>query len=562
VEICPKEAQRHLAHFFFITNPYVHIFHFVPELMLFYLFALFCCFFFFLCVRHILCRRWRHQREEMEETGEEHDNPISPSMLNKEEGEIDDEEEEMRNISKLLGKPSSSPHQSPPGSFISNLSVDRSGVGGGGRTQSGDSPSDEWGAAQVHKSPGSVSVSRCACHHSSASGFEGSGTARRRRCQMMESFSLTEIRSSPSGNGTSLSPEFEPIHNRSLSVQGTMATHPRQSPYYLEKGTPYGQQQEHSRSDSSFNYESNMSEVDTMNKPVNYFEYRSLESLDSQTISDTTISQQDGDENEGEQEEEDLEEEEEEEEEANSTRVNFDEGSTFTSPREEELVVIEDGLYSLPMVIANLHSPQTVVVVNGLDKTPPPSSPQKMRNTPPPTPTTTPVKTSCPDSRDLTGCATTTPCNVNSSVKPSHSSSTSSKGSRGPSRGKTKSLSTRDRRRRAQSNNKRTSNEDVSVRTCQRTLHDPQADQHSQQTASGEHADWSILPIFKQLIVQRQLETGGGCHSQPIGGISDDERITTTTTTTKTAIEEIDEGHRQMSSCPNLSIKCDVVEYF
>jgi hypothetical protein len=512
-------------------------------------------------------------------------------MLNKEEeeGEID---EEMRNISKSLlllvgGKPlSSSPHQSPPGSFISNLSGDRSGGGGGGGggIQSGDSPSDEWGAAQVHKSPGSVSVSRCACHHSSAlPGFGGSGTARRRRCQMMESFSLTEIRSSPSGgNGTSLSPEFQPIHNRSLSVQGTMATHRRQqSPYYLDckaGATPYGHHQhEQSHSDSSFNYESNMSEVDTMNKPVNYFEYRSLESLDSPTISDTTISQQD--ENEGEAEEEEEEEEEgeeegeEEEEEANSTRVNFDEGSTFTSPREEELVVIEDGLYSLPMVIANLHSPQTVVV-NGLggDKTttttPPPTSPKEMRRkTPPPTPSTTPVKTSCTD-LTVGSTATTLPCNVNSScVKPPGRSASmqSSKGSsRGSARGKTKSQSTRDRRRRAaQSNNKHTSNEDVSGRTSKRTPHghQPSDQQRPQQTTGGEHADWSILPIFKQLIVQRQLESGGGCHSQPIGGLNDDERISTTTTT-KPAIEEIDEGHRQMSSCPNLSIKCDVVEYF
>ena len=34
----------------------------------------------------------------MEETGEEHDNPISPSMLNKEEGEIDDEEEKAKEV--------------------------------------------------------------------------------------------------------------------------------------------------------------------------------------------------------------------------------------------------------------------------------------------------------------------------------------------------------------------------------------------------------------------------------------------------------------------------------
>lgn len=518
-----------------------------------------------------------NSRDVME--GDELDgNPTSPLMVNKDakDGREDevarDDEEGSGNIWRLLAK-ATTPHQSPPGSFISNLSGDRSGVGGGvvgvvvggvvggGGIQS-DSPSDEWGAAQVHKSSGSVS--RCACHHSSASGLGVSGAARRRRCQMMESLSLTEIRSSPiTGNGTSLSSEFEPIHNRSLSVQGTMATRSRLSPYSVDckTGAPYGHQQEHSRSDSSFNYESNMSEVDPANKLVNYFEYRSLESLESPTISDTTISQQDG---EGNDEEVD------EEEEANSTRVNFDEGSTFTSPREEDLVVIEDGLYSLPMAIADLNSSQAATVVNGVggDKSPP--SPEEMRLSPPPT--TTPVKTSCTGSPSLpsptltsstlTLAAAAATCNVAFTGTPCRSSSTSSKGSRGSTSGKSKSQSTRDRRRRAQSNNKLNSNEDLSGRLSKPTQHG-----HQQQSElrtpqpTVEHSDWSILPIFKQLIVQRQMETGGACHSQPISGVTDDERITTKTTT-KAAIEDIDEDHRQMSSCPNLSIKCDVVEYF
>ncbi|XP_057377524.1 uncharacterized protein LOC130699234 [Daphnia carinata] len=474
------------------------------------------------------------------------------------EEEIDKDEEESGNILRLMAKPTT-PHQSPAGSFISNLSGDRSGIGGGGGMQS-DSPFDEWAAGpQVHKSSGSVS--RCACHHSSGSGLGVSGAARRRRCQMMESLSLTEIRSSPiTGNGTSLSSEFEPIHNRSLSVQGTMATRSRLSPYSVDckTGAPYGHQQEHSRSDSSFNYESNMSEVDPANKLVNYFEYRSLESITSPTISDTTISQQDDDANDDEVDEE------EEEEEANSTRVNFDEGSTFTSPREEDLVVIEDGLYSLPMAITDMNSSQTVMVVNGVDKSS--SSPEETRLTP--SPATTPVKTSCTGSSPslpspnvtsaTTTTTTTTACNVTFTSTPCRSSSTSSKGSRGSTSGKSKSQSTRDRRRRAQGNNKLNSNEDVSGRSSKPTQQG--SEQRTQQPAI-EHSDWSILPIFKQLIVQKQLESGGGCHSQPISGVSDDERITTKTTT-KSAIEDIDEDHRQMSSCPNLSIKCDVVEYF
>ncbi|KAI9555104.1 gamma-aminobutyric acid B receptor [Daphnia sinensis] len=487
-----------------------------------------------------------HSRDVVQADELDANGTSSPPMANKDAHDGREEEmgkDEGGTISRLMAQPTT-PHQSPPGSFISNLSADRSGLvvgggsGGGVGGMQSDSPSDEWGAAQVHKSSGSVSVSRCACHHSSASGLGVGGPARRRRCQMMESLSLTEIRSSPiTGNGTSLSSEFEPIHNRSLSVQGTMATRSRLSPYSLDckTGAPYGHQQEHSRSDSSFNYESNMSEVDPANKLVNYFEYRSLESLDSPTISDTTISQRDGEPN----DDEDVDDgEDEEEEEANSTRVNFDEGSTFTSPREEDVVVIEDGLYSLPMV------------VNG-DKSPP-SDPEQMRLTPPTTPVkTSPVGSPSLPSPNLTSATAT--CNVALTGTPCRSSS--SKGSRGSTGGKSKSQSTRDRRRRAQGNNKLNSNEDLSGRSSK-----PQAsEQRTQQPTAIEHSDWSILPIFKQLIVQRQMETGGGCHSQPIGDISDDDRITTKT---KAAIEHVDEDHRQMSSCPNLSIKCDVVEYF
>ena len=450
---------------------------------------------------------------------------------------------------------------SPPCSF-SNLSG-----------PSCDSPSEVYHQAVVPKSSTSPTVSRCACHRPPATS-PSCWPSNRRRCQMVESFSLTEIRSP--ATGASLFSEFEPTHSlsRSRSVQGTTLSS-RLSPYLGGGGKatcPYAQQQ-HSHSDSSFNYESNMSEMDaTQSKPVNYFEYRSLESITSPTVSDTTISQQ-GDNDvlaEG---------EEEEEEEANSTRVNFDEGSTFTSPREEELVAIEDGFYSpasYSVLIAN-HN-----LVNGGEKQvsapPQPPSPREgIRSTPPPTPATTPVKTSsCSGSRPSspsTATATTTTTTsststttfVNlSSVHQHKEGQRSSSGRKKTGGSKSKSQSARDRRRtRAQSNNKHASNEDVSVRSGKRTL--GQQHQHQQavhQLQQQQHpADWSILPIFKQLIVQKQLESGG-TQSQPISsGLSDDERIMTTTTTTAT-IDEIDDGHRQMSSCPNLSIKCDVVEYF
>lgn len=442
---------------------------------------------------------------------------LSLSLIRHEEMQADDEnvslslsvmdEQERCQLQETKGSSGS-----PAGSFSPNLSCR-------------DSPSEEH-SYHVHVSKSSE-VSRCACQSSTSTGATSVGrpaTSAKRRCQMIESFSLTEIRSPTTSSLT----EFDPLHSRSRSVQGTMATLSR-TPSYLSGKAQYVQQQ-HSRSDSSFNYESNISEMDT-NKPVNYFEYRSLESITSPTISDTTISQHD-------------EEQEEEEEEANSTRVNFDEGSTFTSPREEEpAVVIEDGLYS-PMVITN-HSPQMMMVMVNGEK-----SLDNVRPTPPPTPATTPVKSasSPPPVTNTSTCTFATNSSVSS--KPSRPSSSSKKMG-----GKSKSA--RHRRRKAQSQNNKhaSSNEDLSVRSGTKRTYGQQQAVH--QSHQHHHADWSILPIFKQLIVQKQLECGG-TQSQPITGVSDDER----TTTTSLANEEKDEVHRQMSSCPNLSIKCDVVEYF
>lgn len=414
---------------------------------------------------------------------------------------------------------------SPPCSISpSNLSAD---------LQQSDVPAD-YLVKNANKS--SSEASRCACYSTPTA---KTATTTRRRCQMIESFSLTEIRSSPVGSMSLL--EFEPVQlNRCSSVQGTMLA--QHSPYLGGGKSPYSvhHQQQHSRSDSSFNYESNMSEMET-NKLVNYFEYRSLESIESPTISDTTMSQQDG--------------EEDDEEEANSTQVNFDEGSTFTSPRDDEPpAVIEDVVDSPALHMAN-HNPQLALAVNGENNKTDVFKPE-VRSTPPPTPATTPVQTSTAGNSPVLSTSTFV-CDPLAS-KPN----TTGGGHRsGAKKFPTKSKSARHRRRKTSSTNKKcvSSNEDI-VSIVRSGGH------HQRYSGDGDHlshtiqqsTDWSILPIFKQLIVQKQLEQSGGTQSQPIGGVGDDERPTKTV-----VIEEKDlETQRQMSSCPNLSIKCDVVEYF
>ena len=305
---------------------------------------------------------------------------------------------------------------------------------------------------------------------------------------------------------------------RSLSVQGGM----------MVVNSPVDKMHQHYRSDSSFNYESNLSELDSQNNKrslmSNCFEYRSLESINSAptTISGGTV--------------------EEEEEEANSTQVNFDEGSTtFNSPKEELEVV--DGMKSPlssacddPVLQKHKRHFSLRLCNHDANKI----NGAEFMTERPLTPSTTPVKTS--------------------------SSSGGSAGSIKQSGGRRKnqSQSTRERRKTrlvvhsGGGGKPAISHEDISDNNrIQR--HSPPEDFLDHQS------EWSILPIFKQLIVQKHLEQSSctnGTQSQPIRIEDDAEESGSSSRRRQTTQDQ--QGHRQMAmaSCPNLSIKCDVVEYF
>jgi len=327
---------------------------------------------------------------------------------------------------------------------------------------------------------------------------------------MMESLSMTEIRSPKHQQQLHLSEGV----GRSLSVQGGM----------MVVSSPVDKMQY--RSDSSFNYESNLSELDSQNNKrslmSNCFEYRSLESINSAptTISGGTV-------------------EEEEEEEANSTQVNFDEGSTtFNSPKEELEVVDEIKSPSLPCasddpVLHQQHNRHLSLRLGNHDANK--VNGAEFMTERPLTPSTTPVKTS-------------------GGIKQSGG------------RRKNQSQSTRGRRRTrlvvhsGGGGKPAISHEDISDNNrIQR--HSPPEDFLDHQT------EWSILPIFKQLIVQKHLEQSSctnGTQSQPIRIEDDGEESGSSSSRRRRQTSQNQQGHRQMAmaSCPNLSIKCDVVEYF
>ena len=153
----------------------------------------------------------------------------------------------------------------------------------------------------------------------------------------------------------------------------------------------------------------------------------------------------------------------------------------------------------------------------------------------PPTPSTTPVKTS--------GCESS--CN---SIKQSGS------------RRKNQSQSTRERRKtrivtHSGGGKPASSHEDITDNNRIQRNSPPQ-------DFLDHQSEWSILPIFKQLIVQKHLEQSctNGTQSQPIRVDGDDE-IGVGSIRKRPTVQD-QQGQRQMASCPNLSIKCDVVEYF
>lgn len=304
---------------------------------------------------------------------------------------------------------------------------------------------------------------------------------------MTESLSLTEVRVAPNM-------WLEP-HQRSYSVQVMMS------------GAGGGQSGktcavvEHSRSDSSFNYESNVSELMDGKALVNYFEYRSLESLESATTDGSLT------------------------EEANSIQVNFDECSTtFNSPRDDwegevnQLYAAVDDAVSAAQESHHHHPP-------------------------PPLPVGDPSGSLNHDQTTLNGAAeaevvTTIP--HQSETPPSSTSTTVVRQTVKSSSRKNKSHSTRTRGRR-----NRKSKPDV--RSSQALM--GESERHQQ------HEHVAILPIFKQLIVQKQLEST--VQSQPLNSKSNDGSRDDIQRPRSKEFED-----RQLASCPNLSIKCDVVEYF
>jgi len=284
-------------------------------------------------------------------------------------------------------------------------------------------------------------LSRCACHET--------------RRVALESLSLSKI-----PVGKNYDNIFIKSKNKSFSVQGALN----------DEAMPYADPYANSRSDSSFNYESNISEEKMFTSEC--YKYRSLESVDSSHTD------------------------------CNSIQVNFDESSTLNSPKEEDLINTE--LKSSQVSNQQTAKTSTILYHRG---------------------------SNCLSSETLNG-------NMDS-VHLSHTPSVTSMSSKSSqSRKRKKSHSNRQRRRKS----KTKSNDSISLNSVtQCSISNPDIARRKLSLNRTMKLDltsnWSILPIFKQLIVQKRQGRR----------IVDDMPVDDT---------------RQMSSCPNLSIKCDVVEYF
>ena len=290
------------------------------------------------------------------------------------------------------------------------------------------------------------------------------------RRRVLESFSLSELHVWQRHDAVDMKAK-----RKSYSVQGTLNDETRLA-------NPYYHSHSHSHSDSSFNYEPNLSEEKVF---TSEYKYRSLESVDSSERND-----------------------------CNSIQVNFDEGSTFNSPKEEDVSQINSEL----QLSSNFYQQY-----------------QQVNNQQASSNTNTNANHSyinCWSSETLNGNADGTCLSHTPSL-----TSISSKSSQ--SRKRKKSHSSRQRRRKFNSK-ANDSNSSNSVTQC--SISNPDIARRklslnkaiNKQEATG---NWSILPIFKQLIVQKHQGSG---------------------TVNDVPVDET----RQMSSCPNLSIKCDVVEYF
>ena len=286
-------------------------------------------------------------------------------------------------------------------------------------------------------------LSRCACQET--------------RRRVLESLSLSKIPIGQTYDNVSINPK-----NKSFSVQGA-----------LNDKTICADPFRNSRSDSSFNPESNVSEEKMF--PSDCYKYRSLESVDSSHTD------------------------------CNSIQVNFDEGSTFNSPKEEEMnnTEVKSNLY---YQVSNQQTRNIVTHTNH-------------------------GGSNCWSSETLNGNA--------DSVHLSHTPSVTSISSKSsPSRKRKKFHSSRQRRRKSKSKSNDSSSLN-SVTQC--SISNPDIARRKLSLNKTVKHDltghWSILPIFKQLIVQKHQGSG------TVDAMSVDEA-------------------RQMSSCPNLLIKWDVVEYF
>ena len=339
-----------------------------------------------------------------------------------------------------------------------------------------------------------ATLSRCACHAVAS--------------RTSASFSLEEMSVSHVESGDhQLSPT---VINRSVSYEGAWASY----------STKHGRvDANRSRSDSSINHESNMSEDGRDSMVFNYFDYQSLESLASSSITD-----------------------------CNSIQANFDDESPVNlSPS----TIVDDE----PATAKVSHDDDNDDVVQVFES--PPVEEEALAE-----PSERPlyhnhICSNCPtENVGQTAVESAGPIDVESldwaAPKSQHSSSASGR----KSSVKTACSQSREKRRRRSKKQKlQTVAYDPSAARC--SVSNPEMLRPSlTRHGHGQSArDWSILPIFKQLIAQKHQETGHPRQQQ-----QQHQRQQFDDANEEGSVS--DRRQRAMSSCPNLSIKCDVVEYF
>ena len=384
-----------------------------------------------------------------------------------------------------------------------------------------DAVSDTTSGKGSHK----VTFSRCACHSISA----GRGVS--------ESFSLNEIRFPGGSDEDSIQLGGHALKNRSVSFEGMFT------------GRKWCATSSHSRSDSSFNHESNMSEDTRAAATFNYFDYRSLESLQNSSNNSNT--------------------------DCNSIQVNFDDESPVTwSPKdilddlppppdsilvpepeeEEEEEEEEDAAATHPADDMD-EDDASVSREQGTDVEP--SSAEYNHNW---------SDQSC---GTLKNDDDEDPSSVQSNPRRSWSTLNNNGGGGGSRKNVGKSRSARERRRPNSKKKRQQLSSETDGSVSQYSVSNPELQQSRRRKrsalrrktiegASAAPCDQSILPIFKQLIAQKHQDT---FHQRPQIHPSGDGIIQNHEDDVDDEDDE-NESCQRISSCPNLSIKCDVVEYF